>query len=386
MEVSNLKASFESYSPNDGLYIAKIKFSNIEKLDFVKLNDPSETLQSYYDRVKEKPDILLNAGLFTLSTGKNILSFKDEGKEQNYTGDFEGFGIKEDIPNKIFFCSSKEPATRDFMSAYPVLIKDGKRTTSDEWGNASEINYPASRQAIGYNDEYLYILTTDNKCYFSSLQDIFENLKVDYAINLDGGGSVKRMEYGKTVNKPTENRKIDNAFQIFMKDVPIEYDEFFIPGIYEVNVDSSLNVRSEPSTISGEIYCALSDGDQVIILKTTADGKWGEIPWGGEVGSDEDSVAYVSMNYVVRVSYIEDEEEPEDPSIEEPSDPEDSGNEEETKGTLVDECIKLLTFHNLIDSSNEDEVNEWRHVLTVNTISDLPIRYWITLVQLFKKL
>src|SRR5699024_3052283 len=110
-------------------------------------------------------------------------------------------------------------------------------------------------------------------------------------------------------------------------------DEFFIPGIYEVNVDSSLNVRSEPSTISGEIYCALSDGDQVIILKTTADGKWGEIPWGGEVGSDEDSVAYVSMNYVVRVSYIEDEDEPEDPSIEEPSDPEDSGNEEETKGT-----------------------------------------------------
>lgn len=381
-----MKASFESYSPNAGLYIAKIKFSDIEKLDFVKLKDPSETLQSYYDRVEEKPDILLNAGLFTLSTGKNILSFKDEGVEQNYTGDFEGFGIKEDIPNKVFFCNSKKPATRDFMSAYPVLIKDGKRTTSDEWGNAKELNYPATRQAIGYNDKYLYILTTDNKCYFSSLQDIFENLKVDYAINLDGGGSVKRMEYGKIVNKPTENRKIDNAFQIFMKDVPIEYDEFFIPGIYEVNVDSSLNVRSEPSTISGEIYCALSDGDQVIILKTTADGKWGEIPWGGEVGSDEDSVAYVSMNYVVRVSYIEDEEEPKDPSIEEPSDPEDSGNEEETKGTLVDECIKLLTFHNLIDSSNEDEVNEWRHVLTVNTISDLPIRYWITLVQLFKKL
>lgn len=366
MEVSNLKASFESYSPNAGLYIAKIKFSDIEKLDFVKLKDPSETLQSYYDRVEEKPDILLNAGLFTLSTGKNILSFKDEGVEQNYTGDFEGFGIKEDIPNKIFFCSSKEPATRDFMSAYPVLIKNGKRTTSDEWGNAKELNYPATRQAIGYNDKYLYILTTDNKCYFSSLQDIFENLKVDYAINLDGGGSVKRMEYGKTVNKPTENRTIDNAFQIFMKDVPIEYDESFIPGIYEVNVDSSLNVRSEPSTISGEIYCALSDGDQVTILKTTADGKWGEIPWGGEVGSGEDSVAYVSMDYVVRVSDIEDEE--------------------ETKGTLVDECIKLLTFHNLIDSSNEDEVNEWRHVLTVNTISDLPIRYWITLVQLFKKL
>ena len=383
-----MKASFESYSPNAGLYIAKIKFSDIEKLDFVKLKDPSETLQSYYDRVEEKPDILLNAGLFTLSTGKNILSFKDEGVEQNYTGDFEGFGIKEDIPNKIFFCSSKEPATRDFMSAYPVLIKDGKRTTSDEWGNASEINYPASRQAIGYNDEYLYILTTDNKCYFSSLQDVFENLKVNYAINLDGGGSVKRMEYGKTINQPTENRAIDNAFQVFMKDVPIEYDESFIPGVYEVNVDTSLNVRSEPSTLSGEIYCTLFNGDQVTILKTTSDGKWGEIPWGEKTDSNEDSVAYISMNYVDRVSDIEDEEESEDPSIEEPSNPsnsEDSENEE-NKATLVDECIKLLTFHNLIDSSNEDEVNEWRHVLNTNNISDLPIRYWITLVQLFKKL
>lgn len=386
--MSALKASFESYSPNAGLYIAKIKFSDIEKLDFVKLKDPSETLQSYYDRVEEKPDILLNAGLFTLSTGKNILSFKDEGVEQNYTGDFEGFGIKEDIPNKIFFCSSKEPATRDFMSAYPVLIKDGKRTTSDEWGNASEINYPASRQAIGYNDEYLYILTTDNKCYFSSLQDVFENLKVNYAINLDGGGSVKRMEYGKTINQPTENRAIDNAFQVFMKDVPIEYDESFIPGVYEVNVDTSLNVRSEPSTLSGEIYCTLFNGDQVTILKTTSDGKWGEIPWGEKTDSNEDSVAYISMNYVDRVSDIEDEEESEDPSIEEPSNPsnsEDSENEE-NKATLVDECIKLLTFHNLIDSSNEDEVNEWRHVLNTNNISDLPIRYWITLVQLFKKL
>ena len=386
--MSALKASFESYSPNAGLYIAKIKFSDIEKLDFVKLKDPSETLQSYYDRVEEKPDILLNAGLFTLSTGKNILSFKDEGVEQNYTGDFEGFGIKEDIPNKIFFCSSKEPATRDFMSAYPVLIKDGKRTTSDEWGNASEINYPASRQAIGYNDEYLYILTTDNKCYFSSLQDVFENLKVNYAINLDGGGSVKRMEYGKTINQPTENRAIDNAFQVFMKDVPIEYDESFIPGIYEVNVDTSLNVRSEPSTLSGEIYCTLFNGDQVTILKTTSDGKWGEIPWGEETDSNEDSVAYISMNYVDRVSDIEDEEESEDPSIEEPSNPsnsEDSENEE-NKATLVDECIKLLTFHNLIDSSNEDEVNEWRHVLNTNNISDLPIRYWIVLMQLFKKM
>lgn len=385
-----MKASFESYSPNDGLYIAKIKFSNIEKLDFVKLNDPSETLQSYYDRVKEKPDILLNAGLFTLSTGKNILSFKDEGVEQNYTGDFEGFGIKEDIPNKVFFCSSKEPATRDFMSAFPVLIRDGKRTTSDEWGNATEINYPAARQAIGYDDEYLYILTTDNKCYFSSLQDVFENLGVKYAINLDGGGSVKRMEYGETVNQPSENRAIDNAFQVFMKDVSIEYDESFVPGVYEVTVDTSLNVRSEPSTASGEIYCTLFNEDQITILKVTSDGKWGEIPYG-------DSVAYISMDYVERLSDLEEDEDPEEdePSTEEPEtpieddpteeDPSESENEEQ-KATLIDECIKLLTFHNLIDSSNEDEVNEWRHVLTVNTISDLPIRYWITLVQLFKKL
>ena len=377
-----MKASFESYSPNAGLYIAKIKFSDIEKLDFVKLNDPYESLQSYYNRTTKKPDILINGGLYTLSTGKNILSFKDEGEEQNYTGDFEGFGIKEDTPNKVFFCNSKEPSAKDFMSAFPVLIRDGKRTTSDEWGNATEINYPAARQAIGYDDEYLYILTTDNKCYFSSLQDVFENLGVKYAINLDGGGSVKRMEYGETVNQPSENRAIDNAFQVFMKDVPVEYDESFIPGVYEVNVDTSLNVRSEPSTVSGEIYCTLFNEDQITILKVTSDGKWGEIPYG-------DSVAYISMDYVERLSDLEEDEDPEeeDPSTEEdPSDPEDSGNEEETKGTLVDECIKLLTFHNLIDSSNEDEVNEWRHVLTVNTISDLPIRYWITLVQLFKKL
>lgn len=380
--MSALKASFESYSPNAGLYIAKIKFSDIEKLDFVKLNDPYESLQSYYNRTTKKPDILINGGLYTLSTGKNILSFKDEGEEQNYTGDFEGFGIKEDTPNKVFFCNSKEPSAKDFMSAFPVLIRDGKRTTSDEWGNATEINYPAARQAIGYDDEYLYILTTDNKCYFSSLQDVFENLGVKYAINLDGGGSVKRMEYGETVNQPSENRAIDNAFQVFMKDVPVEYDESFIPGVYEVNVDTSLNVRSEPSTVSGEIYCTLFNEDQITILKVTSDGKWGEIPYG-------DSVAYISMDYVERLSDLEEDEDPEeeDPSTEEdPSDPEDSGNEEETKGTLVDECIKLLTFHNLIDSSNEDEVNEWRHVLTVNTISDLPIRYWITLVQLFKKL
>ena len=385
-----MKASFESYSPNAGLYIAKIKFSDIEKLDFVKLNDPYESLQSYYNRTTKKPDILINGGLYTFSTGKNILSFKDEGVEQNYTGDFEGFGITEDAPNKVFFCNSKEPSTKDFMSAFPVLIRDGKRTTSDEWGNATEINYPAARQAIGYDDEYLYILTTDNKCYFSSLQDVFENLRVKYAINLDGGGSVKRMEYGETVNQPSENRAIDNAFQVFMKDVPIEYDESFVPGLYEVTVDTSLNVRSEPSTASGEIYYTLFDGDQITILKATFDGEWGEIPYG------EDSVAYISMDYVEWLSDLEENKDPEkeEPSTEEPEIPveddpvgeEPSEPEEENKATLTDECIKLLVFHNLIDSSDEDEVNRWRNVLDSYSITEVPVKYFIKLVQLFKKL
>ena len=294
-----MKAQFETIYPDKKTSINKIKFSAVEKFDFIKLNDPTETIEHYYSRATKKPDIIINAGLYTFKTGKNILSFIEEGKEQNYDGHFDGFGIKQGEDNAVYFGNSSDKGWRDFMSAYPVLIKDGVATTKESWGNASSINYYAPRQAIGFDDEYFYIVTVDVGCYFKDLQKIFLDLGVKYAINLDGGGSVKKLIGGVRANNPSDpNRAIDNAFQVFLKELP---DEPFKAGNYKVNVgtNSILNVRAQPNT-GYEIIGTLRKDDEIVITELANNNTWGKIDYNGKTG-------YVSMDYVIRISDYEPE-------------------------------------------------------------------------------
>ena len=239
----------------------KIPYTSIEKIDFDKCQEPTETLQSYYDRQDIKPDILINGGLFNLSTGQNVMSFINEGVEQNYKNNFVGVGIKYDNLYRLTKGIDNEANWKDFITAFPVLIDNGQKTAKDTWGNAIDINYEAQRQIIGYDDNYVYIVTISNSVVLETAQEILMTIGVKYAFNLDGGGSTRTVVFGETVNKPTENRKIDNIISIYLKekekptvDVPdIQMGDYIVikttelkAGVYdESKVIDIMNVGDE---------------------------------------------------------------------------------------------------------------------------------------------
>lgn len=263
-ETNNTKQPFDVIKIDDyKCTIEKIPYDSIDNIDIAKCKDNTETLGSFYNRQDVKPDIMTNGGLFTLTTGKNVMSFIDEGVEQNYQNNFEGFGTKYNTVNKIVYGIDKDGDWKDFITAYPILIKNGNKTQSSEWGNATSINTNAARQCYAYDDNYLYIITIDEKVKFETVQDIMETLGVTYGFNVDGGGSVRTMVLGEIVNAPTENRGVDNVICIYLKDKevtePEEPEEPEQPEELPTIVAGDYIVQS-----STDICVGVEDGSKVL--------------------------------------------------------------------------------------------------------------------------
>lgn len=209
--------------------IIEIPFKSIEKLDFDLCAQPKETLSNYYKRQDKKPDILINGGLFSLSTGENIMSFINDGKVYGTVEGYRGLGIKADRPDRLVYGTDKEE-WNDFMPCFPMLVMNGKAVPSSEYYGAASLNYLAARQAIGYNDESIIIITVDRNdgvggMKFEKLAELFIGHGATYAMALDGGGSVRTMVSGEVVNTPTENRAVDNIFAVYLKQKTTEDPE-----------------------------------------------------------------------------------------------------------------------------------------------------------------
>lgn len=244
----------------------KIPYASIEKIDFAKCKDPSETLQSFYNRQDKKPDILINGGLFNMSTGKNVMSFINNGVEQNYKNNFIGVGTKKDDLIHLVKGIDNDDNWWDFITAHPVLVDNYNNTTKADWGNATDINYDAQRQVIGYDDNYVYIVTVDAKVKFDELQTILNSINIKYAFNLDGGGSVRKMRFGKVVNTPTENRPVDNVICIYLKENEDKIPDIEIPDIkfgeYIATTDVDICVNVMPDA---KVLNTAHKGDIVIV-------------------------------------------------------------------------------------------------------------------------
>ena len=107
------------------------------------------------------------------------------------------------------------------MTAYPMLVINGKANTV--YGNASNLNYLTLRSAVGVREDgTLLILTVDKPgMTFAAMAKIFVEYDAQYAMNLDGGGSVRKMHENKVVNAPIENRPVDNVFCVYLKEDPL---------------------------------------------------------------------------------------------------------------------------------------------------------------------
>lgn len=253
---------YETHMLNKDLcQITVIPYQSIKEVGFAQCTQPKETVMSWYNRQDDKPQIVTNGGLFNMSTGTNILSFVDEGKEQNYKANFEGIGVISSNPAALIPGSDSEKDWKDFMSAYPVLVKNGKALTKFDKGN--ELNYYAARTAIGVTKNGDVIILTVDKSnaqggmLFSKMADVFEEYGAWYAINLDGGGSVYKMEFGKVTNEPTEARLVDNVFYVKLKEVN--------------DMSENPNVNLDPIVVKSGDYYAHEPIDLKVGVDTSAD-------------------------------------------------------------------------------------------------------------------
>ena len=204
------------FNPDGYYYVTVIEIprEEIDKLDIALCAQPRQTLFQYYNSCNVKPDIIINGGFFGMSNGDTCFNLEDENKPIASTELYqEGMGIVGS--NHLELSSLKEKDWRDFISAYPVLMRNGVPATIT---TASEINYRARRSILGYNDENIYLIAVEAPgLNFSACQAVLRNLRVDNAINLDGGGSTKILREGKSITSDEYNRAVDNVICVYLK-------------------------------------------------------------------------------------------------------------------------------------------------------------------------
>lgn len=195
--------------------VTKISFAEIDRVDFALCKQPRQRLQDFYNDCERKPDVLTNGGFFGMSNGDTCFNYIDEQQNINRTDLYKwGVGI---IDDKSLIYGSIDGRTdwRDFISGYPVLIDNYQAIKIDF---AKELNYRARRTVLAYNDEYLYLISIDLPgMNYKQMQAMLVTFNVKYAINLDGGGSTRKLINGKTITNGTENRPVDNVVAVYLK-------------------------------------------------------------------------------------------------------------------------------------------------------------------------
>lgn len=245
--------------------IFKINKSEIEKIDFDLCKEPAETIDSYYKRQAIKPTLLSNAGFFDTSLnnyGSTCMTFVNDYQvvhmEQNL---LEGMCIDDSDNLTLDFYSD---ACKDFMSAYPVLIKDGQPVTTSL---ASELNYNARRTIIGYDDNNIYLIGINSPgMNYLKIKNMLLTLGIKNAINLDGGGSTRILNDGVLVTDDTAyNRPVDSVLAIYLKKTP-RYIYRVQTGAFSVKASAEnykVTIQSIPDTIGAgykNAYVRLVDG------------------------------------------------------------------------------------------------------------------------------
>lgn len=201
------------------VHIIEIPREELKKIDLALCKQPKETLGSFYNRQNDKPDVLINAGFFSMKTGDTIFNVIDEDNVIAASCEYKnGMGITMD--HSYFQFGSFDYLlgnVSDFVTGYPVLVQN--YTSCAPWTYAKEINYRAMRTMVGYNDNMVYIASVDKPgLAFDAMAELMIRIGCKYACNLDGGGSTRCMVGGKVVNTPTEDRRVDTVMAFYLTD------------------------------------------------------------------------------------------------------------------------------------------------------------------------
>ena len=196
------------YIKSNSLYIVEIDPTKIRKIDIPQLG--TKTMGQWYAAQSDKPKYMINASLW--DTKGSIGTIFINKKMTRNEGNGFGFGT---VDNKTFkFAKPWDVKWTDYITGYPALVWNGKATTYKV--DAYVQNAITKRAAVAEKDGKLLLITGD-RMTLNSFRKKLVNYGVDYAINLDGGGSARLMIDGSAINKPTDNRKCKLAIAVYME-------------------------------------------------------------------------------------------------------------------------------------------------------------------------
>lgn len=231
------------------VHVAEIPKNEIQKFEFDVCKQPKETLDSYYSRQNNKPDLVVNAGFFDMSNGNPCFNYISDGKViSDYIYFKWGIGVVGD--SDISYGEMSEKKWKGWISGFPNLLYDGEKIKIEF---ALELDYKARRTILGFNDENIYIVCVENPgMRFAQMQDLMLSIGCKYAINLDGGGSTKMLHNGKSVTKNATNRAVDNVIAVYLKNNKVLYrvqlGAFSIKQNAEKYLKTIKNIGSQYST------------------------------------------------------------------------------------------------------------------------------------------
>lgn len=170
-----------------------------------------------------------------MANGETIWAYEDEKKPiMDYGIKYHiGIGI---VNGKLTYGNWYDYDWTDFVTGYPILIENGKKTSGTIGWNDSGVKGIKRRTALGWNDENVYIISAEGDgVTLSYLQELFFKLNCKYAANLDGGGSTRTLKEGKRLvpsGSVVSNRAVDNVVAFYTN--PIE--EEIKKSLYRVQV------------------------------------------------------------------------------------------------------------------------------------------------------
>ena len=158
-----------------------------------------------------------------MANGETIWAYEDDKKPiMDYGVQYHiGIGI---VDGKLTYGNWYDYDWTDFVTGYPILIENGKKTSGTIGWNDSGVKGTKIRTSLGWNDDKVYIICAEgNGVTLSYLQDLFFKLNCKYASNLDGGGSTRMLKNGKKIVGSIANRPVDNVVAFYIK--PIEEEK-----------------------------------------------------------------------------------------------------------------------------------------------------------------
>lgn len=182
--VTQQKAGFVKSKHN--LYVIRIPFKSILDAD-VLLNNRQHVEDFDYTY-----DLIVNAGLFCMNSGRNATDLVIDGKLDNW-GNYTDKGLAF-TGNKIYPALTSEVIGKDvdFLGGGPSLIWNGFKNIDMKGIVSSFLSSNTQRIAFGVDKEAFYIITTgrEKKCslYTVLSEGLYQGLNT--LIGGDGGGSV----------------------------------------------------------------------------------------------------------------------------------------------------------------------------------------------------